>query len=220
MKIIIQLLLIFLSLSCKKETMVKSENNEFSHHTLPYFNTKDFTPEWNIPENKKHTIQDFQLVNQAGEKVDLKTFKNKILIVNFFFTSCNGICVKLMSNMRILQDYYKLDTNVKFLSHSVTPELDSPEVLNIYAKEKGVNSKQWHLVTASKDVIYKLARDSYFSDEDYNVSKKKSSFIHSENFLLIDLNGHIRGVYNGTNTDDMQLIKKHINTLKKELYDN
>lgn len=204
-----KLLLVFclFLISC---TVSKEDKGEVK---LPYFNSYELTPEWNV---KSHKIEDFTLTNQEGLEVSEQDYKGKIYVTNFFFTSCSGICHQLIKNMTLLQEEFKTDVNIKFLSHSVTPEIDSISTLKKYADYHQINSKQWSLVTGSKNEIYKLARDSYFADEDYMLTQKPSTFIHNENFLLIDPDGYIRGVYNGTLKLEMSRIAKHIQILKKE----
>ncbi|MGY6647407.1 SCO family protein [Wenyingzhuangia sp. IMCC45574] len=204
-----KLLLVFclFLISC---TVSKEDKEEVK---LPYFNSYELTPEWNV---KSHKIEDFTLTNQEGLEVSEQDYKGKIYVTNFFFTSCSGICHQLIKNMTLLQEEFKTDVNIKFLSHSVTPEIDSISTLKKYADYHQINSKQWSLVTGSKNEIYKLARDSYFADEDYMLTQKPSTFIHNENFLLIDPDGYIRGVYNGTLKLEMSRIAKHIQLLKKE----
>lgn len=201
-------LITLLLLSCQSEA-----KKEIKPNTLPYFNTMEMTPEWNKPE---HKVADFKFINQEGKTVSQIDYKGKIYVSSFFFTSCAGICNQLIANMSVLQDHFKNDEGIKFISHSVTPEIDSIAQLKKYADYKNINAEQWSLITGDKEKIYKLARDSYFSDEDFITTKKPSSFIHSENFLLIDTNGHIRGVYNGTLRLEMKRIIKHIALLKQE----
>ena len=74
---------------------------------------------------KNHKISDFELINQNGEKITNKTYENKIYIADFFFTRCQSICIAMAYNMSELQDYYKEDDDIMFLSHSVTPSIDS-----------------------------------------------------------------------------------------------
>jgi protein SCO1/2 len=119
--------------------------------------------------------------------------------------------------MRILQDEFKNDDEVKFISHSVTPEMDSVPVLKKYALDYGIDSAKWNLVTGDKKAIYNLARTAYFSDEDFVKTSKPSEFIHTENFLLIDKKGRIRGVYNGTLKLEAKRLIRHIKMLNNEV---
>lgn len=200
----------------KEVTPVKKEVLK----TLPFFNSGEFTPEWIETESdaydKIHKIQNFSFINQEGKTITNKDFEGKIYVADFFFTSCTGICRSLSLNMKILQEEFLNDDDVKFISHSVTPEIDSVEVLKKYGENYGVNPKKWNLVTGDKKRIYEMARTAYFSDEDFVKTSNPSEFIHTENFLLIDKKGRIRGVYNGTLKLEAKRLIRHIKMLKKE----
>jgi protein SCO1/2 len=180
---------------------------------LPYFNSADFTPKW---EKGSHKIPAFSFVNQDSVVITNKTFEGKIYIADFFFTSCSGICPKLTKNMRSLQEKYKDDDDIMLLSHTVMPWKDSISVIKKYAKENFVNNVKWYLVTGDKEQLYSIARKGYFADEDFVKTQDESNFIHTENFILIDKLGYIRGVYNGTLEVDVDRLKRHIKILQKE----
>ncbi len=204
-------LMLIVFVSCK----LKSTETSSSEITkLPYFNSADFTPEWDTP---KHKVPKFSFVNQMGSEVNNQTFKGKIYIADFFFASCSGICPKLTKNMKAIQEAYSNDDEIKLLSHTVMPWRDSIPILQEYAKTYDVNPQKWHLVTGDKDELYDIARTGYFADEDFTKTQDESNFIHTENFILVDHLGHIRGVYNGTLPIDVERLKRHIEILKKEI---
>jgi len=188
--------------------------------SLPFFNKPDWTPEWIEKNNNQyqniHTIPSFQFYDQNGNVVTNKTVAGKIYVANFFFTTCRGICPKMTSNMYLLQEAFKQDSCILFLSHSVTPESDSISVLKKYAIENKVNSNQWHLLTGSKGEIYNLAKKQYFAGDSVGYYQTGNEFLHTENFILIDKHQRIRGVYNGTLLVEIDRIKEDINTLKQE----
>ncbi len=164
---------------------------------------------------KNHTISDFELRNQNGEKITHRAYQDKIYIADFFFTRCQSICIAMAYNMSELQDHYKNDDDIMFLSHSVTPEIDSVSVLKKYALEKGAIDGKWNITTGSKTHIYDLARKNYFAVLDEG-NGDENDFIHTEQFVLIDKERRIRGFYDGTEKDNMEKIKKDIKILKKE----
>lgn len=164
---------------------------------------------------KDHTVADFELTNQNGEIITNNNYKNKIYIADFFFTRCQTICIAMAFNMSELQDFYKNDDDIMFLSHSVTPVIDSVSVLREYANKKGVIDGKWNVTTGSKKHIYELARKSYFAViEDGDGGE--NDFIHTENFVLVDKDRRIRGYYDGTEKKDMEKLKKDIALLKEE----
>ncbi|QKJ31669.1 SCO family protein [Mucilaginibacter mali] len=187
---------------------------------LPFYNTPDFTPVWlNRGDNgydKVHTIAPFSFTNQLGQSISNNQLKGKIYVANFFFASCGSICPKMMDNLGDVQQAFLHDDKVRMVSHSVTPGRDSVPVLFKYAAERQINNNKWWLLTGNKDAIYKLARQSYFADDETGYSKTANEFLHTENVLLIDGHGRIRGVYNGTLKLEMVNLIKHIRQLELE----
>lgn len=198
----------------------QSQTNKSRVETLPFYNEATFTPHW-IASNDKaldtfHKISAFKLTNQEGVAITEETFKDKIYVADFFFTVCHGICPKMTSNMMLLQEEFLTDDEVLLISHSVTPEQDSVSVLKSYATEKGVLPQKWHLVTGTQKEIYKLGRRDYFVEEDLGLNKEDDEFLHTENFVLIDKNRHIRGLYNGLNKTSIEQLIADIKNLKNE----
>ena len=166
---------------------------------------------------KYHRISDFSLLNQNGNNVNQEDYKNKIYVADFFFTTCPDICPIMTGNMLYLQENLK-DTNVMLASFSVTPKIDTVEVLKEYSTLKGVDDSKWNLMTGDKKQIYDLARKSYL------VAKaipdgKNHGMIHTENFVLVDRDKRIRGYYDGTNIEDMDKLLDDIQILLKS-YEN
>jgi len=162
-----------------------------------------------------HKIKDFKLFNQNGQQITNENYRDKIYVADFFFTTCQAICPIMKENMIILQDQYKNDDQVYLLSHTVTPEIDTKEVLKEYAIEKGIIDSKWNLVTGDKEQIYDLARKSYLVAEDVEGSRF-FEMIHTENFVLVDPNRRIRGFYDGTDLESIDQLIGDIKILKKE----
>ncbi len=141
----------------------------------------------------------------------------KICVADFFFTSCPGICPKMAVSMSALQKEFANDNDVLLISHSVTPAKDSLPVLKKYAVEKGVHYDKWRLLTGPVNEIYDLGRKYYYVEEDLGaVNSDTSVFLHTENFVLLDKNRHIRGIYNSLDNNSMTALKNDIKELKKE----
>lgn len=207
-------LIVFSVVSITVYYQLMSENKK-----LKIYNPIDVNPklvDFSVKNIKKnHTIADFELTNQNGKIITNVDYKGKIYIADFFFTRCNNICIVMAYNMGELQEYYKDDQEIMFLSHSVTPVIDSVPVLKKYAIEKGVIDGKWNLTTGPKTHIYDLARKNYFAVLDEG-NGDDNDFIHTEQFVLIDKERRIRGFYDGTEKEDMKKIKKDISILKKE----
>lgn len=194
------------------------KKNESRVDRLPFFQEETFTPAWidQDPPKGFHQVAPFSLTNQEGEIVTQKDYLGKIYVTDFFFTTCPGICPRMMTNMAGIQDAFLNDEEVLLLSHSVTPERDSVAVLKEYATNRGIVSGKWNLVTGERQEIYDLGRKSYFVEEDLGLKKDPDDFLHTENFVLVDRNAYLRGIYNGLKKTDIQQLIKDINTLKEE----
>lgn len=163
---------------------------------------------------KYHTIAPFSLTNQNGETITEATYKDKIYVADFFFTTCQTICPIMTDHMAKIQEEIKSDSEILLLSHTVTPEIDTVAQLKRYAKRKGVIDAKWNLVTGDKKQIYELARKSYLAAKDapYN----EYDLIHTENFVLVDAQKRIRGFYDGTDPEAIDQLLEDISVLKRE----
>jgi protein SCO1 len=188
---------------------------------LPYYNTPDFTPFFfeSVDEVKQkitHTIANFSFTNQNEVNVSNKDIEGKIHVANFIFTTCGSICPYMTKQLMKADKVFQNDKEVVFLSYSVMPWIDTPQVLKKYKQEKNIQKQNWHFLTGDKAKIYELARKSYFAEEDLGFSKDSTDFLHTEHFLLIDKNKRIRGIYNGTLELEVEQMIKDIYILKKE----
>ena len=164
---------------------------------------------------KYHKIADFKLTNQNGQSISQRDYENRIYVADFFFTTCPSICPIMTDNMVYIQQYIMDDENIKLLSFSVTPAIDSVPQLKKYALEKGVIDAKWNLLTGNKKEIYTLARKSYFVVKE-DGDGGPHDMIHTENFVLVDPDKRIRGYYDGTSGTAMDSLKLDLVTLKEE----
>ncbi|MGB0260424.1 MAG: SCO family protein [Flavobacteriaceae bacterium] len=164
---------------------------------------------------KYHAIADFSLLNQNGQTITHNDYDNHIYVADFFFTTCPSICPLMTDNMVYLQGLLDAFPEVKLLSFSVTPEIDSVAVLKEYAIQKGVNDQRWNLLTGDKKAIYDLARKSYLVVQE-DGDGGPHDMIHTENFVLVDKQRRIRGYYDGTVREDMDKILSDIRILSVE----
>ena len=165
---------------------------------------------------KYHTIAPFTMTNQNGQTITEKDYENKVYVADFFFTTCPSICPIMTKNMFSLQEKLKTKyPEVKLLSYSVTPEIDTIEQLKRYAIENKVDDKIWNLVTGDKKEIYTLARKSYLVVQN-DGNGGPHDMIHTENFVLIDKENRIRGYYDGTDINEMDRLITEIGMLKND----
>ena len=165
---------------------------------------------------KYHTIAPFTMTNQNGQTITEKDYENKVYVADFFFTTCPSICPIMTKNMFSLQEKLKTKyPEVKLLSYSVTPEIDTIEQLKRYAVKNKVDDKIWNLVTGDKKEIYTLARKSYLVVQN-DGNGGPHDMIHTENFVLIDKENRIRGYYDGTDINEMDRLITEIGMLKND----
>ncbi len=187
--------------------------------SLPIFSPRDVNPELvdstiqHLGYN--HTIEDFSFINQNGKTITQDDYKDKIYVADFFFTTCPTICPKMTDNMIWLQNQIKDNDNVKLLSFSVTPDIDSVPVLKKYAEEKGVLDSKWNLLTGNKKDIYYLARKSFLVVKTGS-PEELYDMVHTENFVLVDEKKRIRGFYDGTNLEEVKQLLEDIKFLSEQ----
>ena len=186
---------------------------------LPVYQPAMVTPEL-VDESiqfvkKYHTIAPFSMTNQNGETVTEKDYDNSIYVADFFFTTCPSICPIMTKNMHTLQEVLVDLPDVKLLSFSVTPQIDSVAQLKRYALKNKVDDARWNLVTGKKKEIYELARKSYLVVKD-DGDGGPYDMIHTENFVLVDKQKRIRGFYDGTQLEAMDNILHDIELLVSE----
>lgn len=166
-----------------------------------------------------HKIQSFSFTDQNNKTVNDMQVKGKIWVAEYFFTTCGTICPKMNQQMMRVQNEFKNDNDIKILSFTVDPETDTPEQLKTYADGHGAIENQWYFLTGKKEDLYQFARKSIFvlkPAEAANLGDAGSDFIHTNNFVLIDKEGRIRGYYDGTDNKEVTQLISDIKLLKKE----
>ena len=171
-----------------------------------------------------HTTKNLHLVNQLGDSVSLYDHQGKIIILDFFFTSCGSICPKLTNNMSKLQRSFsrggderkKIDTSVvQFMSISVDPNRDSVPVLRDYGNKMNVASDNWWLLTGNRDSIYKFAFEEMKVDS-FSTEPISPDFVHTSRYILIDKKMQVRGYYNGLDSASLLKLAKDVGYIMLE----
>jgi protein SCO1/2 len=162
-----------------------------------------------------HTIAPFSFLDQDSSIITNDTFRDKIYVADFFFTTCRTICPIMKTQMLRVYEATSEMPDVLILSHTIDPEYDTVALLHDFANRLGVESKRWHFVTGVKDTIYKIAQTSYFATA-MDDKTEPDGFIHSGAFLLIDKKQRIRGKYDGTKEEDVNRLIVDIKRLRRE----
>ena len=174
-------------------------------------------------------IPEFSFVNQDNEIVSNETYKGKIYIADFIFTTCPSICKEMTFNMEYLQGKLSRYDDILFLSHTINPEYDTPRILKKYAKryetELGADLSTWNFVTGDKHEIYEIAK-SYLVHASESSNPDDGGFIHQGHFVLVDTEGRIRcgydsngnpiGAYDGTDASSVKDLIVDVGVLVSE----
>ncbi|MEO8406174.1 MAG: SCO family protein, partial [Chitinophagaceae bacterium] len=161
-----------------------------------------------------HTIADFKLTDQNSKLITNQDIKGKVYVANFFFCRCPSICPKMTNYLLLLQDEFKDENGVAFLSHTVDPEDDSIPVLKEYEQRYHIDGNKWHLLTGTRQEIYDLSKRSYYLGV---ANDSPDEFQHSEKLVLVDTHRIIRGFYDGTNKEEVNKLKHDITLLLTEV---
>ncbi len=159
-----------------------------------------------------HKIADFAFVDQDSTWVTNETFDGKVYVADFFFTSCPTICPVMKKEMLRVYEAFENNDEVAILSHTIDPTHDDVPTLNEYAKRLGVKADKWHFVTGEKETLFEIGETSYMvvAAED---EEAPGGLIHSGAFLLVDKQRRVRGVYDGTVPEQVDLLIADIKRL-------
>lgn len=159
--------------------------------TLPFYDEATFTPRWRPVD---HRVGDFSLTTQTGAGISGEALRGRPYVASFIYTQCAAICPLLVRQLSRVQRA----GGARIVSFSVAPEVDTLEQLARFGQENGVDPERWSLVTGDKATIYRLARDGYFADDSRLDVQDPAAFLHTEKLVLVDAEGRLRGIYNGT----------------------
>jgi len=169
-----------------------------------------------IQDTQWHKVKPFKLTNQFGKQVGLDDLPGKIIIADFFFTSCPSICPTLTRNMKRLQDaFVKTDTIVRFVSFTVDPERDSAQRLKAYGDKFRINHDTWWMLTGPKKEIYDIALHEFKA----NIAQEEgvdTGFIHTDKLFLLDKDRVVRGWYNGLDSVNLDRLIRDVVFLNME----
>lgn len=163
------------------------------------------------------TVKEFSFTNQDGVKVTEKDMANKVTVVEFFFTTCKGICPRMNKNLRTIYDQFKTENDFLILSHTCDPAVDTVAQLKKYADSMAVDTKKWMFLTGSKDSLYHMARHSYKIDDPKNdLNSIEDDFLHTQFMAIVNKKGDIVKIYDGLKKDEIKEMKSEIENLLKK----
>lgn len=180
------------------------------------------TDNWKSKSPTISYVKPFTFITEDGKDFTEKDMQGKVCVVNYFFTTCRGICPRMNANMFKIYEAFKDEPDFMIISHTCDPERDSVLTLKQYADSLKVDTHKWVFLTGRKDSLYQQARTSYLLDDPKNnVVDINDQFLHTQFFALVDKNGNVRGqVYDGLKDEDLAKLKDDIKTLLKEKANN
>jgi protein SCO1/2 len=152
----------------------------------------------------------FNLTDQDARHFSSDQLRGKTWVADFVFTHCPGVCPRMTMRMSGLQKSLER-RGVHFVSFSVDPERDTPEVLKKYAETYGADLSRWHFLTGEKAAMFQAARDMKLTAEPAGVLGP--DIAHAEKFLLVDGRGRVRGAYDSKDEDDMKRLEADADAL-------
>jgi len=207
--------------SCGESETTTETTNENTYTPFPYIGQHDVDLVIENGVEKMdtiyHTVPPFVLLNQDSTVVTNADVEGKVHVANFFFTSCPAICPAMIAQMKRLQEMTSDVEELQFLSHTIDPERDTLAKLRSYIEEREIDTKNWHFLRGEREYVHDLGKTGYMVNamED---AEADGGFLHSEHFVLVDREGHIRGLYVGTETDQVDQLAEDIKTLIENEY--
>ncbi len=180
------------------------------------------TDNWKTSLPTLSGVQPFTFTAENGKAFTNQDMQGKVCVVNYFFTTCTGICPRMNGNMKKIYEEFKDEPDFMIVSHTSDPETDSAATLMKYAQKLKVDTGKWVFLTGRKDSLYQQARNSYLLDDPKNSVKDiNDQFLHTQFFALVDKNGKVRGqIYDGLKAGDLKQLENDINTLLHERINN
>ncbi|RYZ00208.1 MAG: SCO family protein [Chitinophagaceae bacterium] len=159
-------------------------------------------------------VQPFSFTDQDGRTVTQQDLAGKVAAVNFFFTTCRGVCPKMNNNLKPVYEDFKGEKDFILLSHTSDPEVDSVPVLRRYADSMAVDTRQWRFLTGPKEALYNAARRSYaIDDPNNNLQSPEDDFLHSQFIALVNREGKVMKIYDGLKANEMQELRQDVRKL-------
>ena len=183
-----------------------------------YFIVFRGTDKWKSKPAIISYVKPFRFTTQEGKPFTDQDMLGKVSVVEFFFTTCRGICPRMNNNMQQISKEFATESDFRVVAHTCDPERDSVARLKVYADSLQIDTRQWVLLTGRKDSLHQMARSSYLLDDPKNnVEKIEDQFLHTQFFALVDREGRVRGqIYDGLKEPDLVRLRRDIKRLINE----
>jgi protein SCO1/2 len=212
-------MLLFAVISCRNNDDTSDIKGDAAEESLPYIgNHDDVIKE---VDGRKVTVKEYEqlphlrLTDQNGIEFSTEQIEGKAYVVYFFFTSCPGICPAMTNQMKRAHEALKQYDDFYYLAVTIDPERDSAAVLKEYVRTMGVDDKNWFFLTGNEQYIHQMGF-AYKANVMESDDPESGGFLHSEHFLLVDGERHLRGIYTGTDTGEVDRFIDEVAVLMKE----
>lgn len=217
------LLLVFASCGGSSDNDTTDGNPENSYKRLPYlgFHDVDYITDENGNDkidSVYYQVPDFEFINQDSVPITNELTDGHVYVVNFFFTSCPHICPSMMEHMKRLQESTEDVEELIILSHTIDPERDTLPKLRQYIVDREIDTRNWHLLYNEREYTHYMGIEGYLLSIVESEEEIDGGFLHSEYFVLVDRDRHIRGMYNGTVTEEVDQLSEDIHALIENEY--
>lgn len=186
-----------------------SKSGQNKYQELPYIGYKDVNAKG---DTVNYSPAPFVAMDQYGQAFDSRSLKGNIYVVDFIFTRCPNICKQLTANMLKLQESGAKRNDFRLISFTIDPKFDSAAVLRSYAEKHGVQKGRWSLLNAG-DSTPSIVRSYLAPMTTESPDKDPLKLQHSGLMILIDKEGHIRGTFDGTNSEEVKRLEEDIYAL-------
>ena len=215
MKKIFFVSLIIMIASCAESASSKENETENNYTPFPYIGQHEV--DFKTGDTIYHEVPEFVFMNQDSALITNTDVDGKVYLANFFFTSCPAICPAMIAQMQRLQEMTSDIEELTILSHTIDPERDSIPKIKKYIEDREINTENWHFLRGERQYTHDLGKEGYMVNAMVD-EEADGGFLHSEHFVLIDREGHIRGLYVGTDTEQVDQLAKDIKILIENEY--
>ena len=215
--VVLMFLLVFLY-ACSAGENSEEDPSTQAKQVLPYLGFKETQKnEQGGTDTLYHTVPPFAFTNQDSIVITDKDLKGRIYVADFFFTHCPTICPVMTRQMkRLVENTSDIDELV-FLSHTIDPKRDTLERLRAYREIMDISADNWHFLRGTMEYTYDIGKHGYLINADED-EEADGGYLHSEHFVLVDREGHIRGMYEGTDPERVDQLEKDIRKLIQMQY--
>lgn len=198
-----------------------TEKGKNRYKSLPIFGPKQVAATFHkvrgkqIPDTLYHTIRDFKLTDEEGREFRFPADSPKITILNFFYTRCTTFCPAMNKQMQFLAETYGQNRILQFVSVSVDPAYDQPEVLAAFKKSLALKPNKWTFLTGQQAFIFDLSRKDFMLDAMIDPQDSKN-IIHAQKLVLLDPQKRIRGYYDALSKEQIDKLNDEVKVLIAE----